>query len=449
MGRPAPARADRQRPRARHAEAVDWVTRAVKARPTDPVFWFNLGNVLVAAGRDAEAVHPYQQAAAIKPDFLDDLVNLANALERLGRVTELVAVRQSIARYNPSDPDVHVAVGLAYHRLAHFGPAAAAYGAALLLAPDHAAARANLAAALNSLRHTDDAIAAARAAAAVDPGAASNLLLTLQYADAAAPADVFAEHVAWGDRQVPPPARPARPTRRDHGKLRVGYVSGDFCDHPVGTFVLPLLQRHDRGRFDVFCYDKRPGGDDAVTAALRAAAGTWRNVRGLPDDDAAALVAADEIDVLVDLSGHTAENRLGLFARRPAAVQVTYLGYPATTGLRAVDYRITDAVADPPGMTESLYTERLVRLPRCFLCFDPPADPPAVTATATAGEVTFGSFNAAAKVSPTAVRLWARRAGRGAGGAAGGQGGGVHGRRCPAAACGATSGPPGSTPRAC
>ena len=388
--------------RGRHNEAVDWVTRAVKARPAEPVFWFNLGNVLAAAGRDAEAVQPYQQAATIKPDFVDAHVNLANALERLGRLQELVPVRQSIARWKPADPDAHVAVGLAYHRLAHFAPAAAAYGGAILLAPDHAVARKNLAVALTNLRHTDEAIATARTAARLDPAAASNLLLTLQYSDTIAPADVFAEHVAWGERHPPPP-RP--PRRAGGGRLRVGYVSGDLRDHPVGTFALPLLEHHDRDRFEVFCYANRIGPDDAVTAALRSAADQWRDVRPLSDEAAAALVAADGINVLVDLSGHTAENRLGLFARRPAAVQATYLGYPATTGLRQIDCRITDAIADPPGMTESLYAEQLVRLPRCFLCYAPPADAPAVADPT--GPVTFASFNATVKVSPTTVRLWA------------------------------------------
>ena len=393
--------------RGRHAEAVDLIARAVKAKPNEAGFWFNYGNVLAAAGRDAQAVDVYRQATFLKPTFVEAYVNGGNALERLGRLPEVVRVREAVARLTPADPEAHLGVGWIYHRLGHLGPAVAAYRGVLDLRPDHVTAHRHLTVALAGLRQTAAAADAARAAIRLDPadaGFASNLLLTLQYGDAVPPAGVFAEHVAWGDRF---PAVPRPPAARRPGRVRVGYVSGDFRDHPVAGFILPLLRHHDRDRFEVFCYSTIPPPGDAATALVRAAADQWRELASQSDDAAAALVAADGIDVLVDLSGHTAGHRLGLFARRPAAVQVTYLGYPGTTGLRAMDYRITDAVADPPGATDALHTERLVRLPRCFLCPAPPPLAPDVGPGPDDDAFTFASFNVANKVSPTTVRLWA------------------------------------------
>src|SRR5262249_43590544 len=143
---------------------------------------------------------------------------------------------------------------------------------------------------------------------------------------------------------------------------RVGYVSADFRDHVVAFVIEPVLATHDHDRFQIVCYANvvRP---DAVTRRLQGHADEWRTLAGLSDAQAAELIRGDGIDILVDLSGHTAGNRMLVFARKPAPVQVTHFGYPNTTGLTTIDYRITDAHADPPGMTEAYYTEELIRLP--------------------------------------------------------------------------------------
>ena len=152
----------------------------------------------------------------------------------------------------------------------------------------------------------------------------------------------------------------------------MGYVSADLRRHSVAWFLEPILAHHDRRRVRVHAYANLPGPGDEVTARLRGHVDVWRSIAGQSDLEVARRIVADGIDVLVDLSGHTAGQRLGVFALRPAPVQITYLGYPATTGLSRIGYRLTDAWADPPGATESLHTEELVRLPGGFLCYRPP-----------------------------------------------------------------------------
>ena len=200
-----------------------------------------------------------------------------------------------------------------------------------------------------------------------------------------------------------PFANPRDPGRR----LRVGYVSPDFRRHSVSYFLEPLLAAHDRAGFEIFCYAEVIQPDE-VTARLQRHADHWLITAGMPDDALAARIRADGIDILIDLAGHTAGNRLPLFARRPAPIQATWLGYPNTTGLPAIDYRLADAISDPPGWGDALASETLLRLPGGFLCFGPPvhAPPPGVPPCLAAGAVTFGSFNNPAKISLPTIESW-------------------------------------------
>jgi predicted O-linked N-acetylglucosamine transferase (SPINDLY family) len=185
-------------------------------------------------------------------------------------------------------------------------------------------------------------------------------------------------------------------------------VSSHFFAHAVNYFSEPILAAHDHDRFEVFCYAQIEREDDA-TARLRACADQWRDISKLDHAQAAELARDDGIDILVDLAGHIGNHHLLLFARKPAPVQVTYLGYQNTTGMAAMDYRLTDAWADPPGMTDAFYTEKLVRLPRSFFCYQPSTDMPPVNPlpALTSGRITFGSFNNFAKVTPRVLAAWA------------------------------------------
>jgi predicted O-linked N-acetylglucosamine transferase (SPINDLY family) len=202
----------------------------------------------------------------------------------------------------------------------------------------------------------------------------------------------------------PTPHQPHDPTRR----LRIGYVSADYRDHTLAGFIGLLLKHHDRQQVEVFAYANvtRP---DERTAELKALADHWRPIVGLMDRTIAEMIEADKIDVLIDLGGHTASNRLITFAYRPAALQATLFGYPNTTAVRAIDYRITDAISDPPGATEQLSTEQLLRLPRVAWCYSPPVGlpEPGPLPASQSRFFTFGCLNNSAKISDACLQLWA------------------------------------------
>ncbi len=208
----------------------------------------------------------------------------------------------------------------------------------------------------------------------------------------------------------PDPPIVHRNDRSPDRRLRIGYLSPDYNRHPVASFLENVLAGHDRSQVEVFAYsDSRT--IDEMTNRLQTLVDGWRDIAPLDDDVAAKQIVEDQIDILIDLAGHTGNNRAPLMARGAAPVQFTYLGYPATTGIPAIQYRITDAIADPPGMTESHHTETLVRLPHCFLCYHPDADaPPTLDASPAQrnGFITFGSFNNFAKVTDEMLALWAR-----------------------------------------
>jgi len=352
------------------------------------------GAVCKATPRDPEARRWLARCVAEQGDFL--------AAERHWR-----AVVGRLAR----DPEGWAGVGLALHHQGRVIEAAEAYRRSLELYPAEINTHENLAAALSQAGRAAEAVAVYRHGLAVAPGHArlhSSLLLCLHYLEGEAPETLLEEHRRWGAAHgggavADPFANLPDPERR----LRVGYVSADFCEHSVASFFLPLVERHDRARFEIVCYSAAPLVD-RVTEEIRGLADHWVEISAMVDGEAAKRIRRDRVDVLVDLSGHTASNRLTLFARRPAPVQVTYLGYPDTTGLLAMDYRLVDGVTDPPG-AERWATERLLRLPDCFLCYRPPAGAPAVAEPPLRanGHVTFGSFNNLAKVNDGVVEAWA------------------------------------------
>ncbi|MCD6305110.1 MAG: hypothetical protein J7M32_02335, partial [Deltaproteobacteria bacterium] len=239
----------------------------------------------------------------------------------------------------------------------------------------------------------------------------SNLLFAMQCDPDVGDMEIFRESVNWWRRHGAGHAREAgRGKDQDPGRrLRVGYVSPDFREHSVSRFFLPLIENHDRKAVEVFCYGdvKRP---DRMTARIRELADHWRSIVGLGDDAVARQIREDRIDILVDLAGHTGGNRLLVFARRPAPVQVTWLGYPGTTGLGVMDYRLTDHVADPEGDADRWHTERLVRLSEGFLCYAPPEEAGEVCSLPALkeGRVTFGSFNNFSKMNEQVAAVWSR-----------------------------------------
>lgn len=363
----------------RVVEAMAAMRVALALSPEAPGSWFNAGNLLKSAQYPEGAKAAYRRAIRLDPDMGEALSNLGDCQREDGALTQAVESYLAAIRARPDLPQPFVNLGEALKEQGRISEAIGILQKGLEHHPDIALMR-------------------------------SNLLLTLHYSPWIPPEVIARAHRHWSERHARSLFDGAKRFANDRDpdrRLRVGYVSPDFCHHACAHFIEPLLREHDRGVVEVLCYATARRRDD-MTLRMEALAAGWRSLSDLDDAAAAALIERDDIDILVDLAGHTAGGRPLLFARRPAPVQVTWLGYPDTTGMPVVDCRLTDAIADPPGGTDGWHAERLVRLPRGFLAFQPPAgagpiaDPPALAN----GFVTFGSFNSLAKVTPEVVRVW-------------------------------------------
>ncbi len=375
---------------------------ALRLKPDSAEALNNLGSVWFRQGRLEDAAAWFRKAADAAPDYFEARLNLAGVLKELGRLEEAIASGREAVRIRPGSAEAHNNLGDALRAEGRVEEAQACFQEAIRLDPGLSQPYVNLSGTLKDQGRLEEAVEVWRRAAALQPDAGP---FHLAHYDAWwTPEEIFQEHIRWAKRHaaplaadVAPRANPRAPERR----LKVGYVSPDFRGHSVAYFVEPLLAEHDRGQYEIYCYaDVRVA--DAVTERIRRLPLVWRDLQGLNDSQAAELVRRDRIDILVDLAGHTAGNRLRVLARKPAPVQVTAVGYPDTTGLDTIDYRLTDAWADPPGATEHLHTEELVRLPGGAWCYRPPEDAPGVTELPAreAGAITFGCFNNLAKVTP-------------------------------------------------
>ena len=337
--------------------------------------YFNLGHALELQGKIAQAISYFRRALELQPEYVEALSSLGLVLSSTGNLDEAKAYLRQAVALNPNQAEAHNNLGNIFLEQGLLKEAARCYERALVCRPDFA-------------------------------GAHSNLLVCRNYDPDAEPEALELEHRRWATQHSPAGPYASHTNIRDPERpLRVGYFSPDFRRHAVAYFVEPLIANHDHAQVEVFCYAELSTGDD-VTARFQARAHAWRPTFGLSDREVAEQIRADGIDILVDLAGHTSHGRLKLFALKPAPVQLSYLGYPNTTGLAAIDYRLTDAVADLPG-EPNRSVEELVRLPRAF-CYLPPAAAPAVSPSpaAKSGHVTFGSFHNLAKLNDRLLDLW-------------------------------------------
>jgi protein O-GlcNAc transferase len=388
---------------------------AVARAPDSPEAHGGLATALKAAGRLGEAIEAYGRAIALRPAFADAHNNLGTALKEAGRIEDAEASYRRAVEHAPRHPVAWSNLANALTVQGRYDEAIAAYRHALELAPDNPDVRYNLANTLVEHGAFDEAEAHFRAVVAARPDhvpAWRNLLYVVCLNPERTPQQVLEAHRLWGDRlaaAVGTRARAAHPNPRDPERvLHVGYLSPDFRAHAVAAFLEPVLRHHDPAAVAVTCYASVPR-PDAVTERLKGLGHRWRDVHALPDAAVAEQVSADGIDLLVDLAGHTHGSRLSVLALKPAPVQATYLGYPTTTGLEAVDYRLTDRWADPEG-AETPAVERTERIEGGFCCFQPAdAAPPVGPLPARKnGHVTFGSLANTVKIHPGVVALWAR-----------------------------------------
>lgn len=393
-------------------EAVTCLQTAVGLRPCHALTHFNLGAIFRAQGRLDDAAQSFSEAVRLDPSQMAVYETLKAVLLELDRADEAAQCHLEMLKLYPVNADTMASKGSMLHILSRLEEAADCYRKALQLKPGNASLHDSLASALCEQGKYKEAIEHHRLALRLDPvnyRFHSNLLLTLQYSPDIDSAEIFAEHcgaakayaVVLSEGLIH--ANDRDPERR----IRVGYVSSDFRMHSVAFFLEPLLVGHDFHQVEIFCYSgvSRP---DAMTERMQGWAHHWRDIDGLQDEQVAAMARADGIDILVDLAGYTGGCRLGLFARKPAPVQASWLGYLDTSGLEAMDYHLTDAQVDPEGR-DAFYVESLARLPGCFLCYKPLPDAPevAVLPALEKGAVTFGSFNALPKVNENVVALWA------------------------------------------
>src|SRR6516225_3492228 len=395
-------------------EAIAACRQAISIKPDFAEAHSNLGNALSAQGKLDEAVAAYRRAIGIKPDLAEAHSNLGGGLAAQGKLDEAVAAYRQAIGIRPDFAGAHSNLGLVLTRQGKLDEAIAACRQAIGIKPDFAKAYSNLGDALFGQYKLEEAVAAYRQAISIKPdfaGAHSNLLLCLNYDDKLTNDHLFAAHREWDERygERAPTFTTYDNDRNATRRLRIGYLSPDFRQHSVAYFVEPLLRGHDRQKVEVFCYAEVTW-PDSVTTRLQGLADHWLVTVGLSDQRLAERIRCDGIDILVDVAGHTAGNRLLVFARKPAPVQVTWLGYPNTTGLKAIDYRLVDAVTDPAGEADVWASETLVRLEDGFLCYDglrdgPEPTPPPCLKT---GTVTFGSFNNPAKISTVTFDAWAK-----------------------------------------
>jgi predicted O-linked N-acetylglucosamine transferase (SPINDLY family) len=358
-------------------QAAEAFERSIRIRPEVQAL-NNLGATLLDGGRYEEAIVPLKDAVRRAPSHVPSLHNLAKALIKQGKTRQAVGHLAAALKISSNNPELMATQGVALMTSGRSGEGAAMLRQSLGMRPH--------------------------------PGVHSQLLMALHEA-AEEPGVIFSEARRWDELY-------ARPLKGDAGfandrdpdrPLRVGYLSADFCIHPVASFFEPLLLSHDPAQVQPWCYSSVRRAD-GVTGRLKGRAPMWRDVSMLSDEQVAASVLGDQIDILVDLGGHTSGNRLLVAARQPAPVQVTYLGFPASTGVSAIEYRITEGLLDVPGEAEKLHSEKIIRLPGPFATYLPPDSAPDVTPLPMLGNgfCTFGSSSSRGKINYPTLRTWAR-----------------------------------------
>ena len=396
----------------RPAEAETAYRRAIHLQPDHADAHNNLGHLLQERYRYAEAEAAYRQALRCRPNDVDAHNNLGSLLQELQRYAEAEAAYRQALHLDPGKANAHNNLSVLLQKLKRYEEAESAVQQALRLHPDDADTHINRGILMEQMGRLDEAEASHRRALLLDPDAFrayDSLLFMQNYREDTDRGAALADARRYGQR-VAEKARPFhhRPNPADsRRRLRIGLVSGDLRNHPVGYFLQGVIPALNAEEVELFAY-ATSDLEDALTRTFQAILPHWRTVVGLSDIELAQLIRRDAIDILVDLAGHTAYNRLGLFAWKPAPVQLTWLGYFATTGVEAMDYILGDPI-NLPADEATHFVETPWPLPDCSLCFTPPVVAPAVAAlpACTNGFITFGCFNRAAKINAAVIGCWA------------------------------------------
>lgn len=393
-------------------DAIASYRKALAANPAHAGSHRRLGDALKNGGHLDEAIKAYERAIELKPDFVEARNDLGNLFKDTGRSEEAVREYEQAISLRPGCAEACCNLGNIYRERGLTGKAIESYRRALQTKPDFAEVVSNLGNAFKDQGDLEAATAAYRKALELKPSLAdarSNLVYARQFTPGVTLAQVLQDHLEWNDIHVSSLRNGRIPHLPGLGlprSLVLGFVSGDFRKHPVGSFLVRIFEGLAGMDCRIVCYANQIENDD-MTDRFRKAAHLWRDCRHLSDSALADVVRRDRVDILFDLSGHNERNRLLVFGRRPAPLQITWAGYMATTGVETMDYIIADRHEIPEG-SERYYTEKVIRMPHSFVCYDPPEyAPPVRSLPALAnGHITFGSFNILFKVSPEVVGLW-------------------------------------------
>ena len=399
----------------RWEEAEANYNQTIVINPNHTKAYNNLGNILKELGRLEEAELSYTKSITLEPNYADPYNNLGNTFKALGRLEEAETSYKKAIALTPNNHELYYNLGILLKELGQLEKAEVSYKQAITIKPDYVDAYYNLGNALQELGRWKEADVSYNQAIAIKPDftlAYNNKLCGLNYSPDWSTQLIYQQHLEFEKQFGGFKSRnPLISNKKNpfNEKLRVGYVSGDFKKHSIAYFFEPLLQHHNSNTVEIFCYYNDDKVDD-ITKRLTANSDHWRSIFNISDEDFFDLVRNDKIDILVDLSGHTAKNRLLVFAHKPAPIQISWLGYPNTTGLSAVDYRFTDISADPVGEADELHSETLLRLPNGFLCYkgNKKSYVSVSLPQKSLGHITFGSFNNLSKLTPKVIKVWSK-----------------------------------------
>jgi len=397
----------------RFADAAPVYRRLVSLQPKDAVATYHLGMSLRSIGKIDEAIAALASAIALRSDIPDWHFRLATALRDRGHLDDAVSALRTVIAMEPTHAEAHNFLGMIFSERASIDEAIACYQKAIEVKPTFGGAYNNLGNALKEIGRVSEAIPLYREADRLQPDSriVGNMLYSMHFDASFNARQLLAEHAKWDDRFAKPlrdSIAPHSNNRDPNRRLKIGYVGLDLREHPVGRFLLPLLANHDHSQFEIHCFTDllRP---DHLTQLMQQHTDRWHPTSALSHEALAQLIRKEQIDVLIDLNMHMDGTRLLAFARKPAPVQITYLAYCSTTGVAAMDYRMSDPYLDPPGGNESVYSEKTVRLPRTYWCYQAPPYEAELTPlpAASKGYVTFASLNTFSKVTPATLDTWA------------------------------------------
>jgi predicted O-linked N-acetylglucosamine transferase (SPINDLY family) len=401
--------------RRRLSEAAEALRRAVFLGPDFAEAWYNLANALFKQAQFDEATAAYRRALELRPDWPEAHINLGNTLLAMREFAQAATAYRRALAVRPDDVDAINNLGSAHRDLGRIDDAIESFQRCLAIRPACHVAHCNLGNALRDAGQIEEAVGSYRKAVELCPTdtiSDSNLAYAVHFHAGYDGPAILRENLRWNARHAAylwDKSRTHSNVRDPERRLRIGYIGADFRDHCQSLFTIPLLSRHDYRQFEITCYANLPR-PDSVTRQIMQHADRWRVIASRSDAEVAEEIRSDEIDILVDLTMHMSNGRPLVLARKPAPVQVVYLAYPGTTGMAAIDYRLTDPYLDPPGESDRDYSEISFRLPETFWCYDPLTDQPSPgpLPASNAGGITFGCLNSFSKVNAATIALWAR-----------------------------------------